>query len=72
MQHGVSRKKANIETVQQSATRKKVQHEKSATCKKCNTEKMQHEMSATRKKCNSKWVQHEALRKKVQHGKRTR
>ena len=40
MQHGVSRKKANIETVQQSATRKKVQHEKSATCKKCNTEKM--------------------------------
>ena len=68
----LSRKKVNIKTVQQSATRKKVQNEKSTTCKKCNTEKVQHEMSATRKKCNSKWVQHKALRKNVQHGKSTR
>ena len=32
----------------------KVQHEKSATWKKCNMEKVQHEKSATWKKCNTK------------------
>ena len=45
--YGASQKK---DQDQKSATRKKLQHEKSTICEKCNTEKVQHEMSATRKK----------------------
>ena len=38
---------------------KKVQHEKSATRKKCNLELEKHEKSATRKKCSKRIVQHD-------------
>ena len=44
---------------------KKVQHEKSATWKKCNIEKVQHENNATRKTA----IWKECSMKKVQHGK---
>ena len=63
---------------EKSATREKVQHEKSGTCKECKTENynmkmeiMQLGQSTAKKECNTKKGQHEksATLKKMQHEK---
>ena len=68
-------RRCNMKRVQheKSATRKKLQHEMSATLsntqKKCNMKWTQYEKNITRKKYNINRVQHEATGKNMEYEK---